>query len=46
MEDSKAKENLEALCGKEIKQYFKWLDNYCEENACTQEHALNEIIEG
>jgi len=46
MEDSKAKENLEALCGKEIKQYFKWLDNYCKENLCTQEQALNEIIEG
>lgn len=46
MEDSKAKENLEALCGEEIKQYFKWLDTYCEENACTQEQALNGLIDG
>ena len=46
MEECKAKENLEALCGGEIKQYLKWVDNYCEENACTQEQALNEIIEG
>ena len=45
MEDCKAKENLEALCGEEIKQYFKWIDTYCEENTCTQEQALNEIIE-
>lgn len=46
MEDCKAKENIEALCGKEIEQYFKWLDAYCEENVATQEQALNEIING
>lgn len=46
MEDCKAKENMEALCGKEIEQYFKWLDDYCEENGTTQEHALKEIING
>jgi len=46
MEEGKAKENLEALCGKEIEQYFKWLDNYCEENGITQEQALKEIING
>lgn len=46
MEDCKAKENMEALCCKEIEQYFKWLDNYCEENGTTQEQALQEIING
>jgi len=45
MENCKAKENLEALCGKEIKQYLKWLDVYCEENGCTQEQALNSILD-
>jgi len=46
MENCRAKENLETLCGKEIEQYFKWLDNYCEENGITQEQALKEIIDG
>jgi len=46
MEDCKAKENMEALCGKEIEQYFKWLESYCEENGTTQEQALKEIIKG
>ena len=46
MDEGKAKENLEALCGKEIEQYFKWLETYCEENGCTQEQALKEIING
>lgn len=46
MEDCKAKENLEILCSKEIEQYFKWLESYCEENGTTQEQALQEIING
>jgi len=46
MENCKAKENLEILCGKEIEQYFKWLESYCEENGTTQEQALKEIING
>ena len=46
MENCKAKENLEALCGKEIRQYLKWLDTYCEEYGITQEQALNSIIDG
>jgi len=46
MENCKAKDNLEILCGKEIEQYFKWLDSYCEENGTTQEQALNKIING
>jgi len=46
MEDCKAKENMEALCGKEIEQYFKWLGSYCEENGTTHEQALKEIING
>ena len=46
MEDCKAKENLEALCGKEIQQYLKWLDTYCEDQGITQEQALNSIIDG
>ena len=46
MEDCQAKKNLEILCGEEIKQRFKWLEKYCEENHCTQEQALKEIING
>jgi len=44
MEESKAKTNMEILCGKEIQQYMKWLDEYCKENACSQEQALEDII--
>ena len=46
MENCKAKENMEILCGEEITQYFRWLDFYCEQEGCTQEQALNRIIEG
>jgi len=46
MEEGKSKQNLEALCGEEIKQCLKWLNNYCSENVCSQEEALNEIIDG
>ena len=45
MDEGKAKQNLEILCGKEIQKYFKWLDNYCEAEGCTHEQALNQIIE-
>ena len=44
MEEGKAKKNMEILCSKEINQYLKWIDNYCEENDCTQEDVLNKII--
>lgn len=46
MEDCKAKENMEVLCGKEIEQYLKWIESYCEENGSAQEQALKEIING
>lgn len=46
MEEGKIKENITILCGKEIERYFKWLDKYCEENACNQEQALQTIING
>ena len=45
MEECKVKQNIEALCGDEIKQSLKWIDKYCEDNDCTQEEALNEIID-
>lgn len=45
MDEGKAKQNLEALCGNEIQQYFKWLDDYCSEHNCTQEEALQRIID-
>jgi len=45
-EDGKSKQNLEKLCGEEIKQCMKWLDNYCEENGTTKEQTLQEIIKG
>jgi transcription elongation factor Elf1 len=44
MEDGKIKTNMEILYSKEIEQYFKWIDKYCSENTCTQEEALNQII--
>lgn len=46
MEKSKTKKNIEILCGKEIERYFKWIDNYSKENACSQEQALNTIMKG
>jgi len=46
MEEGKTKENLEALCEEEIKESLKWIETYCKENACSQEEALNEIIDG
>ncbi len=46
MEEGRAKTNMEILCGDEIKQYMRWLDEYCKENACSQEQALQEIIQG
>ena len=46
MDEGKAKTNMEILCGKEIQQYFKWIAEYCKENACSQEQVLNLIIEG
>lgn len=46
MEDCKAKQNLEILCGEEIKKRLQWLDKYCEENGYTQEQVLKKIING
>lgn len=43
-EDSKPKQNLEKLCGEEIKEYIKWLDYYCKKEGTTREQALKEII--
>lgn len=46
MEDCQAKKNMETLYNKDIEQYFKWIDAYCEEYGCTQEQTLNLIING
>lgn len=46
MDDCRSKTNMEILCGDEIKQYFRWLEEYCKEYCCTQEDVLNKIIEG
>jgi len=46
MEEGRAKKNMEILCGDEIKEYLKWINAYCEEYCCSQEEALNLIIEG
>lgn len=45
MDEGKAKENLKLLCEKEISNYNIWLNSYCSKNNCTQEEALNQIIE-
>lgn len=44
MEEGKVKTNMAILCGKEIQQYMKWIDEYCKENACSTEQALEDII--
>jgi len=46
MENCKPKEIIEILCGSEIEKYFKWIDNYCKENTCTQEEILSQIMKG
>ena len=46
MEDGNAKRNIDLLCGKEIQQYLKWLDEFCTGALCDREKALNDIIEG
>lgn len=45
-EEGNSKQNLEKLCEEEIKQYFRWLEYYCEKHGTTKEQALNEIING
>ena len=45
-EEGKSKQNLEKLCGEEIKEYMKWLDYYCNKEGTTKEQALREIING
>jgi len=45
MEEGRAKTNMEILCGNEINEYFKWINEYCKEYCCSQEEALNLIIE-
>lgn len=45
MEEGRAKQNMEILCGKEINEYLKWIDEYCKEYCCSQEETLNLIIE-
>lgn len=45
MDEGKSKKNMEALCGKDLQQYLKWIENYCTEHNCTQEEALQRIID-
>ncbi len=45
-EEGKSKQNLEKICGEEIKEYMKWLDYYCEKEGTTKEQALKDIING
>jgi len=45
-EDCNAKSTMETLFNKELEQYMRWLDDYCNEFACTREQILNEIING
>jgi len=45
-EEGQSKQNLEKLCGKEIEQYLKWLDYYCQKEGMTKEQVLKEIIDG
>ncbi|MDD3149355.1 MAG: hypothetical protein PHV68_00840 [Candidatus Gastranaerophilales bacterium] len=46
LEDCLAKRNMEALYSREIAQYLKWVDNYCNANHCTKKQTLMKIIEG
>jgi hypothetical protein len=45
MEEGRVKQNMEILCGEEINEYLKWVDEYCKEYCCSQEEALKFIIE-
>jgi len=45
-EEGKSKQNLEKLCGEEIKEYLSWLDYYCKKEGTTPEHALQAVIDG
>lgn len=45
-EDGQSKQNLENLCGKEIKEYMKWLEYYCKREGTTREQALKAVIDG
>ncbi|KKP40329.1 MAG: hypothetical protein UR30_C0005G0110 [Candidatus Peregrinibacteria bacterium GW2011_GWC2_33_13] len=45
MDEGKTKQNLEALCGKELQKHLKWLSDYCFKYNCTQEEALQRIID-
>lgn len=45
-EEGQSKQNLEKLCGDEIKEYMSWLDYHCKKEGISREQALKEIIEG
>lgn len=45
-EDGEPAQNLERICGREIKEYMKWLEYYCNKEGMTKEQVLKEIIDG
>ena len=44
--DKKSKKNFAKVFEDRLPQYLAWLEYHCKEHSCTQEEALNEIIEG
>jgi hypothetical protein len=44
-EEGQSKQNLEKLCGEEIKEYMSWLNYHCKKEGITKEQALKEIID-
>lgn len=45
IEDPEVRKNIERFCAKELEQYFRWIDDYCNQHTCTREQALNLIID-
>lgn len=43
-EEGKSKQNLEKLCGEEIKEYLSWLDYYCKKEGTIREQLLKAVI--
>jgi len=44
MEESITKGTIDTLCSKTIEKYMNWIKEYCKENSCDEETALNIII--
>ena len=44
--DKKSKKNFEKVFEDRLPKHLAWLEYHCKEHSCTEEEALNSIIEG